>query len=236
MATASLEAAVLPNATPAPIPPPPAWGSSVASSDTYDGAVAAWGARAIWVRPDYSARKGSPARSPSLDLMGDRQDCTVTDEALRPTLREAIDAGVQAIRAGVAAWDYDERRSGVLVLPEVVAGGYRVAPRYGVSYGYVYCLVVVRPLTDAERAQAEAERAEVERIAAAKREERNAKARITRAVRKHTAFGSFEDLLDTDPDYWPTMRVSENPDLLVLADAFDAACEARGQSRRAWRR
>jgi hypothetical protein len=233
MTTATLPA---PATAPAPIPAPPAWGSSLGSHDTYDGAVAAWGARAIWVRPDYSARKGSPASRPGLDLLGDRQDVTVVDEALRLTLREAIDAGVQAIRAGVAAWDYDERSSGVRVLPEVVAGGYRVAPRYGVSYGYVYCLVVVRPLTDAERAQAEAERAEAERAEQAKRDKRTTKARITRAVRKHTAFGSFEDLLDTHPDYWPTMRVSEHPDLLVLADAFDAACEARGQSRRAWRR
>jgi len=183
----AFEDTTLPAPAPAPVPAPPAWGSSVARGDTSAGAGAAWGARAIWVRPDYNARKGSPARSPSLDLLGDRQDCTVTNEALRPTLREAIDAGVQAIRAGVAAWDYDERSSGVRVLPEVVAGGYRVAPRYGVSYGYVYCLVVVRPLTDAERAQAEAERAEAERAEQAKRDKRTTRARITRAVRKHPA-------------------------------------------------
>lgn len=222
--------------TPALALTPPAWGSSLGGCDTYDGAVAAWGARAIWVRPNYAARKGSPARSPSLDLLGDRQDCTVTDEALRPTLREAIDTGVRAIRAAVAAWDYEERSSGQIVLPEVVAGGYRVAPRFATSYGYVYCLVVLRPLTDAERAQVEAERAEAERIAKAKREERSREAQITRAVRKHTGFSSFDALLDTRPNYCPTMRVSEHPDLLVLADAFDAACEARGQSRRAWRR
>jgi hypothetical protein len=53
-------------------------------------------------------------------------------------------------------------------------------------------------------------------------------------TRKYTAYVSFAAMVDdsTRSDYFPTLRVwGTKP----LADAYDAAMQARGDARRAWR-
>jgi hypothetical protein len=51
----------------------------------------------------------------------------------------------------------------------------------------------------------------------------------------HTAFKSFDALVNSFPGYRPTLDVS-NAALLMLADAYDAFQQARGDERRAERR
>jgi len=54
-------------------------------------------------------------------------------------------------------------------------------------------------------------------------------------TRQFTGFDSFSQMLEAAPDYSPTLRDSDCPEVRKLADAFDAAMAARGDSRRAWR-
>ena len=230
--------------SPAPLAAP-AWGTAgCGADDLHDllaSGFAAWGCRGIWVAPNWRARKGSRESRPALDLLGNRQDCTVADEARRGSLGPILDAAVNALRERIAACDYNPREDRLSVEP-VLAGGYRADLRVRVAGGYVYALVAFRDLDAAEAAEAaEAERvkAEAERVKAeAKREAARAKRaakRLDAIVRERTAFDSFDALVDTHPDYWPTIKAAEHPDLMILADAFDAAVEAIGQSRRAWR-
>lgn len=53
-------------------------------------------------------------------------------------------------------------------------------------------------------------------------------------TRKFTAYVSFAAMVDdsTRSDYFPTLRVRGTK---PLADAYDAAMQARGDARRAWR-
>ena len=237
----------------------PAWGSAGCGATDLDtlltSGIAAWGCRAIWGSPDWNATKGSPARRPYLDLLGDRQDCTVVKGVLRETIRPILEASLAVLRERIATYDYDSRDSRIDVEP-VVVGERRADLRVRVAYGYVYAVVVIRDLTPADDrteawmrrvypqvlsvAPAEAtEAAEAERVKAeAKREAARAKRaakRLDAIVRERTAFDSFDALVDTHPDYWPTIKAAEHPDLQILADAFDAAVEAIGQGRRAWR-
>ena len=55
-------------------------------------------------------------------------------------------------------------------------------------------------------------------------------------VREVSGFASFQDLLDAKGGYEPTMRISENPRLAELADAYDTAQAERGDDRRAYRK
>ena len=222
----------------------PAWGSAGCGAADLDALLArgfaAWGCRGIWCAPNWRARKGSPASRPALDLLGDRQDCVV-DEERRPEIRPVLDAAVAALRERIATCDYNSRED-LLAVEPVVVGGHRADLRVRVAYGYVHAVVVIRDLTpseateaaEAERVKAEAERVKAEAKREAARAKRAAK-RLDAIVRERTAFDSFDALLDTHPDYWPTIKAAEHPDLLILADAFDAAVEAIGQSRRAWR-
>jgi len=50
-------------------------------------------------------------------------------------------------------------------------------------------------------------------------------------TRRHTAFQTFQELLDT-PEYVPTLT---RPAQQELADAYDSAQAERGDLRRAWR-
>ena len=52
-------------------------------------------------------------------------------------------------------------------------------------------------------------------------------------TRKHTAFASFAALIDTQPDYFPTL--SGKGEAKILADAYDCEMERRGDPRRAWK-
>jgi hypothetical protein len=56
---------------------------------------------------------------------------------------------------------------------------------------------------------------------------------IDMLVRKHTAFESLEAMLNTAPDYFPTLM--QRGEQQLVADAYDQAMEARGDDRRAWR-
>ena len=126
----------------------PAWGTAgCGASDAdvaalLDGGFAAWGCRGIWVAPDWRARKNSRASRPGLDLLPDRQDCTVVDEALRGSFRPVLDAAVAALRARVGTYDYDTR-GGLLDVEPVVVGGHRADLRVRVAGGYVYALIVL---------------------------------------------------------------------------------------------
>lgn len=51
---------------------------------------------------------------------------------------------------------------------------------------------------------------------------------------KHTAFTSLLDMMDAKGSYRPSMDVRE-PEIKELADIYDAAQEARGDDRRAFR-
>jgi hypothetical protein len=53
-------------------------------------------------------------------------------------------------------------------------------------------------------------------------------------TRKYTAYVSFAAMVDdsTRSDYFPTLRVRGTK---PLADEYDAAMQARGDARRAWR-
>ena len=143
----------------------PAWGSAGCGATDLDTLLAtgfaAWGCRGIWVAPNRHARKGSPASRPALDLLGDRQDCTVVDEALRGRFRPTLDAAVAALRERIGTYDYDSRED-LLVVAPVVVGGHRADLRVRVCYGYVYGVAVFRDLTPAEAAETERLKAEAE--------------------------------------------------------------------------
>lgn len=51
---------------------------------------------------------------------------------------------------------------------------------------------------------------------------------------RHSAFDSFSSLLGAQGGYRPSINIA-HPDLLKLADAYDAAQERRGDPRRAYR-
>lgn len=59
---------------------------------------------------------------------------------------------------------------------------------------------------------------------------------IDAITRKHTAFRDFQDMLNTDPHYRPTLRTTQKGqagrELALLADAYDAARQLQGDSRR----
>lgn len=131
----------------------PAWGTGGCGAADLNtllaSGIAAWGCRAIWGAPDWHAPKGSPARRPYLDLLGDRQDCRVLDEARRETIRPILEAAVEALRKRIGNYDYDSRDSQIDVEP-VVVGEHRADLRVRAAYGYVYAVVVVRDLTPAD--------------------------------------------------------------------------------------
>jgi hypothetical protein len=52
--------------------------------------------------------------------------------------------------------------------------------------------------------------------------------------RHATAYRSFQDLLDAEHDYFPTLDMRD-PDAALLADFYDQAQEERGDPRRAFR-
>jgi len=54
-------------------------------------------------------------------------------------------------------------------------------------------------------------------------------------TREHTAFPSFQAMLDAAGGYSPTLRPDIHPDLAELANAYDAAQTERGDSRRVYR-
>ena len=62
---------------------------------------------------------------------------------------------------------------------------------------------------------------------------------INELVRKHTAFESMDAMLNTAPHYRPTLRTGGRSrvarELAQIADAYDTAQAARGDSRRAFR-
>ena len=61
---------------------------------------------------------------------------------------------------------------------------------------------------------------------------------LNRITRKVSAFASFRDLLDADGGYFPSLGSNSRkdvPQLLILADAYDAAQQERGDARRAFR-
>ena len=62
---------------------------------------------------------------------------------------------------------------------------------------------------------------------------------INELVRKHTAFASFEAMIHSAPHYRPTLRTGGRSkmakEMAQIADAYDAAQAARGDSRRAYR-
>lgn len=60
-------------------------------------------------------------------------------------------------------------------------------------------------------------------------------AQLDELVRTHTACTGMADLLATHPSYCPSIRADMAPELLAVADAFDAACRLAGQNRRAYR-
>jgi len=131
--------------------PCPAWGASGCGwSDAtllaaLTGAHAAWGARALWVAPDWSAPRGSRKREPGLDIVPNRQDCTVRHDARTPELQRRIDLAVSHVRARVANYDYSERSAVLTVDTTALAdliGPVEIAVR--LAYGYVYILVVLR--------------------------------------------------------------------------------------------
>ena len=57
---------------------------------------------------------------------------------------------------------------------------------------------------------------------------------VEEVIRLKTAFSSMEALLNAGGRYRPSLCVSD-PDMLRLADAYDAEQERRGDSRRAYR-
>jgi len=66
--------------------------------------------------------------------------------------------------------------------------------------------------------------------------------RLDKICQRHTAFASFEHLVDASRRYHPTIRYGaiglsdkEREDLRLLADAYDLFQAARGDDRRAYR-
>ena len=58
--------------------------------------------------------------------------------------------------------------------------------------------------------------------------------RADELTRKHSAFRSFEELITCERNYRPSINMHE-PSKRELADLYDAAQEARGDERRAYR-
>lgn len=58
---------------------------------------------------------------------------------------------------------------------------------------------------------------------------------LDRICRQNTAFKTFDELLNTNASYRPTIFVNDSADLMELADAFDTAMRIRGSERRAYR-
>jgi hypothetical protein len=58
---------------------------------------------------------------------------------------------------------------------------------------------------------------------------------LDETTQKQTAFKSFEEMLDAEGDYFPTLRSESIEDLKILADHYDRAQKARGDHRRALR-
>ena len=57
-------------------------------------------------------------------------------------------------------------------------------------------------------------------------------------AKKHTAFPSFQSLLNAQGGYWPSLRVSDpehGAELTELADHYDATMQRHGDHRRACR-
>ena len=58
---------------------------------------------------------------------------------------------------------------------------------------------------------------------------------LNQTTKKYTAFESFEDMINAEGGYRPSLRSESIPDLKILADFYDKAQEARGDGRRAHR-
>jgi len=57
---------------------------------------------------------------------------------------------------------------------------------------------------------------------------------IDKIVRENTAFTTLEDMTRTHPNYRPSLMVVD-PNMLIIADAYDEMMEERGDERRAFR-
>jgi len=58
---------------------------------------------------------------------------------------------------------------------------------------------------------------------------------LNQTTRKYTAFESFNDMVNAEGGYRPSLRSESIPDLKILADYYDKAQEAKGDRRRAHR-
>lgn len=58
---------------------------------------------------------------------------------------------------------------------------------------------------------------------------------LNQTTKKYTAFESFDDMVNAEGGYRPTLRSESIPELKILADYYDKAQEAKGDNRRAYR-
>jgi hypothetical protein len=54
-------------------------------------------------------------------------------------------------------------------------------------------------------------------------------------TRKYTAFESFEDMVNAEGNYRPTLRTESVEELKILADFYDKVQEDKGDPRRVFR-
>ena len=59
-------------------------------------------------------------------------------------------------------------------------------------------------------------------------------AELERRIRKYTGFTSFEDLVSARGNYVPTIRIDAQPEMRMIAEAYDAHMVATGDLRRAF--
>lgn len=62
----------------------------------------------------------------------------------------------------------------------------------------------------------------------------NGEAELERRIRKYTAFTSFDDLVSARGNYVPTIRIDAQPEMRMIAEAYDAHMESIGDLRRAF--
>lgn len=62
----------------------------------------------------------------------------------------------------------------------------------------------------------------------------NGEAELERRIRKYTGFSSFDDLVNAAGNYVPTIRIDSQPELRMVAEAYDAHMESIGSLKRAF--